>query len=341
MIRFNELRLLVTIAMLLCIATGIYAQHDPQADPHFAKADSMASLYPKHSLNDLKGLSGKLTRPLSSDTEKFRAIYRWVCNNIENDYSFYTKNKKKREKLKHNKEELDAWNESFGPRVFRKLLSDHKTVCTGYAYVVRELARHADIPCEIVNGYGRTAHTNIGGDGIPNHSWNAVELDGLWYLCDATWSSGIIDPGEHKFIKQYSNSYFLPAPSAFGRNHYPLDTAWLLTEQKATLQEFLNAPLIYREALDHQVMPVYPDHFNVDAKKGQPITFRFKSPYVVKKAQLQLVRGSRVSTTMREVYHHDTGLYAVDYVFPYKGTYVLHILMGRDYVFTYTVKVTK
>src|SRR4051812_35328376 len=26
---------------------------------------------------------------------------------------------------------------------------------------------------------------------IDNHAWNAVKLDGLWYLYDVTWSTGI------------------------------------------------------------------------------------------------------------------------------------------------------
>ena len=31
---------------------------------------------------------------------------------------------------------------------------------------------------------------NVGGTGVANHSWNAVQLNSNWYLCDATWSSG-------------------------------------------------------------------------------------------------------------------------------------------------------
>ncbi|GAA0894097.1 hypothetical protein GCM10009122_37770 [Fulvivirga kasyanovii] len=340
MIRYNVLKVLVTVVAIHC-AVEVSAQPDYPDMDVLGKADSIASLYPKHTLTDLKSLSQKLTEPLSTDTEKFRAIYRWVCSNIENDYGLYTKNKKQREKLRGNAEELHAWNESFGPRVFRKLLDEQKTVCTGYAYLIRELAKHADIPCEIINGYGRTAQANVGGEGIPNHSWNAVKLDDRWYLCDATWSSGLVDPQKQGFMQQYSDSYFLTTPSDFARNHHPLDTAWLLTAEKQTLNEFLNAPLIYREALDQNVLPSSPETFNVEAKRKEPVQFQFQSPGPVDRVELQIVKGSSVTNIQSQAYKRDNGMYVIDYAFPHKGTYVLHFRMKGAYIFTYEVKVSK
>lgn len=340
MIGCKALKVLVTVAVIHC-AIGVSAQPDYPDKDVFGKADSVASLYPKHSLADLKSLSQKLTEPLSTDTEKFRAIYRWVCSNIENDYGLYTKNKKQREKLRGNAEELHAWNESFGPRVFRKLLTEHKTVCTGYAYLIRELAKHADIPCEIVNGYGRTAQANVGGEGIPNHSWNAVKLDDRWYLCDATWSSGLVDPQKQRFMQQYSDSYFLTTPSDFARNHYPLDTAWLLTTRKPTLQEFLSAPLVYREALDQKILPSLPETFNVEAERSKTVQFLFTSHEPVNQVELQIVKGSSVTNITGKAHEKGNGVHAINYTFPHQGTYVLHFRMNEAYIFTYTVKVSK
>src|SRR5690606_27087132 len=101
-------------------------------------------------------------------------------------------------------EGLKEWNRKSHPRVLQTLLRQHKTVCTGYAFLVKELAYHAGITCEVIDGYGRTPQANIEGDGIPNHSWNAVQLNNAWYLCDATWSSGTNDPQQAKFIKKYN-----------------------------------------------------------------------------------------------------------------------------------------
>jgi hypothetical protein len=86
----------------------------------FRKADSVAALYPDHSLTDLNKLSLKLTAPFSTEQQKFRTIYSWVCNNIENDYEFYVKNKKKREQLKDKPDELAQWN--FCSQGFSKII---------------------------------------------------------------------------------------------------------------------------------------------------------------------------------------------------------------------------
>ena len=63
-------------------------------------------------------------------------------------------------------------------------------MCTGYAYLIKELCFLANIESEIIDGYARTVRSNIDALDMANHSWNAVKLNNKWYLCDATWSSG-------------------------------------------------------------------------------------------------------------------------------------------------------
>ena len=63
-------------------------------------------------------------------------------------------------------------------------------MCTGYAYLIKEMCFIADLDCEIIDGYARAFDANVNGLESLNHSWNAVKLNNKWYLCDATWSSG-------------------------------------------------------------------------------------------------------------------------------------------------------
>jgi hypothetical protein len=299
-------------------------------------------LYPNHSLADLKSLSDKLTRPLVTDVDKFRAIYSWVCTNIENDYELYVQNKSRREKLQDRPEELKQWNQKINHRFFQKLLHEHKTVCTGYAYLVKELAFHAGLTCRIINGYGRTIESNIGGSGIANHSWNAIQLNNQWYLCDATWSSGAIDPEQKKFIKQFNDAYFLTPPSLFVRNHYPLDSTWILVPDKPTLREFLDAPLIYNKLITYKVLPIFPKTFQVAAIKGKKFTFSFirESDLKIEKVELRIIQGTTPISVYPQLYKDASGLYTIDYVFSRKGPYIVHLLFNDDYVFTYSVKVS-
>lgn len=327
--------------ILFCAAlagtTRLYAQVEDFKNINFRKADSVARVYPNHSLQDLKLLSGKLTMSLSTEEEKFRALYRWVCSNIDNDYTLYKKNKHKREQVK-DPEELKKWNIKISKAVFETLLKKHRTVCTGYAYLIKELAHHAGIRCEIIDGYGRTAAANIGGPGIPNHSWNAVQLHNKWYLCDATWSSGAIDMQKAMFVKKYNDSYFLPDPELFIRNHYPLDTAWMLLDDKPTLETFLNRPLIYSAIFLNKIDQLLPDTFAITAFKGELFSFRFakKTERPIEKVELTINGKDSVHPRL---YLDTNGLYRIDHTFTSKGKYVVHVLLDGEYVFTYTVKV--
>jgi transglutaminase/protease-like cytokinesis protein 3 len=214
----------VAIFWLPALCASAQVSDFKEAD--FRKADSVAALYPNHSLNSLPDLAIKLTHALERDEEKFRAIFTWVCLNISNDYELYLKNKKGRENCR-TKAELTAWYLRFGSAMFQKLLTHHTTICTGYAYLVRELALAVDIECVIVDGYGNTPGSKLK-KGFPNHNWNAVKLSGKWYLCDPTWASGKISSENKQFVARFNDFYFLTDPKAFGRNHFPLESQWLL-----------------------------------------------------------------------------------------------------------------
>lgn len=323
---------------MLILSASLHAQLADFTAIHFKKADSIAALYPNHSLRDLQKLANRLTASLVKDEEKFRSIYAWVCSNIENDYNLYLVNKRKREKLINKPKELNDWNKKFSAEVFNKLLLEKKTICTGYAYLIRELAAHAGLSCVIVDGYGRTAHSNIGGTGNVNHSWNAVQLNGKWYLCDATWSSGAVNTQLNTFVKKYDEAYFLADPSLFVRNHYPLDTAWMLLQTKPTLQEFLNRPLVYSNIYKYQISQLLPETFNISINKGETVSFRFtkNSAEVIEKAALRINNLSPITSSL---YQDSSGLYCIDRVFTSRGTQIVHVLLDSNYVFSFNVKV--
>lgn len=187
----------------------------------FHKADSIAERLTAHPLIDLKTLADKLTGSLPTEQEKFRSIYKWVCSNIEADYELLLLNKRNRSILKG--DQLLQWNKKFNVIVFKTLQQEHKTVCTGYAYLVRELAYHAGLSCKIVNGYAKHAGVDQYAPGDVNHSWNTILLNGKWYECDATWSSGIFNLSLKRFIKKYDDCYFLMEPTLFYKTHYSED----------------------------------------------------------------------------------------------------------------------
>jgi hypothetical protein len=317
------------VAMLLLITVRLPAQNSFTAID-YRKADSCAHALRGHSLHDLPAFSAKLTNGLNTEVEKFRAIFTWVSVNIANDHELFVMNKRNREKLTGNAKALDAWNREMSARTMKTLIEKRRTVCTGYAYLVRKLSMHAGIQCEIIHGYGRTVESNIGGQGILNHSWNVVRLNNTWHLCDPTWASGAYDREKREVVSKYEPSYFLAAPELFVRNHYPLDTTWILLDKKPTLREFLDGPIIYVYAFRSDVHPQSPTTMRVPLKKGESVSFSFNGPEGLEK-ELRIMVGSNEIRTQPQMTSAENRRsdYRIAYKFPNKGKYNVHI-MGAE-----------
>lgn len=266
--------------LLLFVGLSCYGQRSDFSHINFAKADSIALIHKGESLLNLPVLTHKLTATLTTDVEKFRAIYTWVSTNIENDYSSYLKTRRKRKKLYKDREALLEWNNSFTPKVFQRLLKEKKTACTGYAYLIRELTLLAEINCKIINGYGRTATLNLNSKSLPNHSWNVVELNGKWYFADATWSAGrvMIEEGIPEFQSDYHDGYFLADPALFVKNHYPLKIDWALLSEPISFEQFTKGPIIYKEAFTPNIIPLIPKNMHLEVVKNEPVAFSLQVP---------------------------------------------------------------
>ncbi|WP_430466835.1 transglutaminase domain-containing protein [Winogradskyella ouciana] len=309
----------------------------------FKTADSIALSYNKEELTNLPELSYKLTAHLNTDVERFRAIYRWVCANIANDYSLYLKNKRKRQRFKDDSLKFVSWNNDFRKTIFKKLLKNQRTICTGYAYLVKELAELANIECEIVQGYGRVSTTDIENLNLPNHSWNAVKLDGKWYLCDPTWASGIPDKTTNRFTFQYNDGFFLTEPELFAVNHFPVDERWWLLEDNIpTFDMFLSAPVIYGKAYENLALHNAPMQMHHDIKKYGNVAFQYELKGSAKTEHIQLVLDNGFDTWKihpTSISINDTSL-SFEHQFNSIGSYDVHFYLEDDLIATYTVKVS-
>jgi transglutaminase-like putative cysteine protease len=118
-------------------------------------------------------------------------------------------------------------------------------VCEGYARLYSALAKAAGLEVAYVTGYIRDTQRNVregAGDAEIQatlegyaHAWNAVKLDGKWYLVDTTWD----DPDDKP-----DSTYFLTPPQAFRLDHLPDEAAWQLTSPLLTTGDFVRQPLM-------------------------------------------------------------------------------------------------
>jgi transglutaminase/protease-like cytokinesis protein 3 len=121
-------------------------------------------------------------------------------------------------------------------------------VCEGYARLMVALGKAAGVEIAFVTGYIRDSARRLEISDDPwdtkrsealegvGHAWNAVKLDGQWYLIDATWD----DPtkGEH------DTTYLFVPPRYMAFDHFPEDPSWQLLGSPISLGDFVRQPLL-------------------------------------------------------------------------------------------------
>ncbi len=334
-------------SLWLVLLLGLHLGHAQRADfkgLDFDAADSIAIGLQGASLENLPVLVHQLTTGAPTDVEKFRAIYTWISTNIANDYYGYLRTTKKRKKLAKDSLAFLSWNKSYVPKVFEKLTREKKTACTGYAFLVREMASLAGIECVMVSGYGRTPNLFLQKDSPPNHSWNAVKLNGKWYLCDATWSAGVtnFDDGTPVFKQEYYDGYFLAEPNIFIKNHFPLAPQWSLMTAPPSFQEFLAGPVIYKDASALGVLPIAPKNMDIKVAKNDVLEFSFQlmDGNTIEKMDLLISNGNS-DTPVSPIVRREGDAYIVSHPFKRAGLFDVHLRVNETIIATYVVRVKR
>ncbi|PWH81981.1 hypothetical protein DIS18_11980 [Algibacter marinivivus] len=330
------------IFILLC-SFIINAQKSDFKHINFKKADSVAYSCENVTLKNVPLLAFRLTQNLDTEVEKFRSIYIWVCSNIESDHGFGELTLKKRRRFKNDSVGFSQWNNQVQSKVFKRLLKEQKTICTGYAYLIKELANLVDIDCEIIDGYSRTTKRNVGKIDIPNHSWNAVKLNNKWYQVDATLASGYFDVNKYKFVKNYNDGYFLAASELYQTKHYPLKNKWLLTNDYLSLNEFVKGPVTYGNTFKYNVIPVSPKKLKTKIFVNDEVVFTFKvhDNIEINRMRLVLSSGIRSKTIKASQSDYSKGYIELKHRFLKKGSYDVHFIINTDFIASYTIKVEK
>ena len=107
----------------------------------------------------------------SSDEEKVRAVYGYICDNVSYD-TIHRKNDSHRLR-----------STAYGALCYKR------ATCLGYAVTVYRLLRELGVECRVVTGTAKGEY----------HAWNVICIDGLWYNADATWDS--MNGGRDFFLK--------------------------------------------------------------------------------------------------------------------------------------------
>ncbi|MEZ0539768.1 transglutaminase domain-containing protein [Fibrella arboris] len=193
------------------------------APQEYEAIDNYARRAPDAYAKNLKSLSEYLTAPARSDLAKARSIYAWIVTHIRYDDAMYT-----------------GGNYSSEVGYATKALQNRRAVCSGFALLYKHMLLQAGVEAITVKGYARYTDSQAGySTGGIDHEWNAVKLDGDWYLVDPTWASTTAQKGIP------NDFYFLTDPLAFVSQHLPLDSRWQLLSRAVSKTDFDRFPKYY------------------------------------------------------------------------------------------------
>ncbi|MCL2816405.1 MAG: leucine-rich repeat protein [Oscillospiraceae bacterium] len=171
----------------------------------------MAPLIQENFDKEIIKLADSITKDISKDYDKAKAIHDWVANNIWYDSDsindeFYTK-------------APENWSAN--------ALKNKRCVCSGYANLTAALLRAAGIPAKYISGFapegtGKTEQDNffdVNGNNT-NHAWNEAFVDGRWIIIDTTWDSkNKYENGKYSQAMQCKDEYFDIPLKDFSKNH--------------------------------------------------------------------------------------------------------------------------
>lgn len=185
--------------------------------------------------------------------DRARAYYTWIALNISYDVEHLNE---------LNLMQIFSVNRmtSTGQKSL-DVLKSKKAVCEGYSNLMVDFCKASSIPCFLVCGYVKTPEGNI-----PEilHAWNVLRVDSAWVMLDITWSSGYLNQ-ENKYVKRFSNMYFIPKPKVFIKDHFPLDPLWQLLKYPFTKKDFENDSL----TISHSPVFNYPDSLRLYLSKTE------------------------------------------------------------------------
>ena len=198
--------------------------------------------------NNVERLTARVIEGCSSDYEKVEAIHAWLGWNIKYDIE---------KAVLHDYRRVST----------RNILWRRKAICLGYVDLFDAMCAAADIPSFGISGYAKNIDVDIVDSFyLDEHAWNAVKLDGSWYLIDNTWDAGhirwykqtavsklasimqlpyrsyVYDP---KFINAPHTTYFLRSGEFFRYDHLASNPDHQMMHRKISMKAFQNDSAYY------------------------------------------------------------------------------------------------
>ncbi|MBS2098366.1 transglutaminase domain-containing protein [Carboxylicivirga linearis] len=261
-------KLIVFVAIALCVIT-MNASIKPEVLQTVSK-------YPG-SIKKTEQLAERINKDFTSDEDKAAAIYTWIALNIEYDVKSFFSNKNTSVKYSYQSlEEKEAKEKEIRDKMVHTTLRKKKAVCEGYAYLYKAVSDLCGLESVIISGSSKNNYKLIGREPKgTDHAWNAVKINNQWYLIDATWGAGSVDPSTRKFIKEFTDGYFMMPADRFFSQHFPKDEEWSFVNMSA--KDFAELPYYHHAYLLSDDELITPEKGIIKKVKKGEIPFRLRT----------------------------------------------------------------
>lgn len=230
---------------------------DPTAHP--------SSEVPPNAMTNLQTAAAWIRGRVEDPRERAKALHDFVAQHVDYDgVALRTRN--------------------FPPQDADTVFRTGTGVCAGYANLYSAMAQAAGMEAVVVVGHTRDLDGNLGSS--VGHAWNAIRIDGDWFLVDTTWDAGYLEGDD--FVPRLQSIYFLTPPSAFVGDHQPEDPAWQLLEEPLSRAEFLRQPMLGPKFASQGLEIVGVDRLQMESQgdpsfgilnpRGRAVIASFQSP---------------------------------------------------------------
>ena len=208
--------IMIVLVLLLIGGTGygIYSllpdNEEEEFVDYYKKPIGEKGTYIHDSHYDYAELAKSITAGCDNNYRKIRAIYQWICENIEYDvsYSIHTAD---------------------------SCYAEKKGVCQAYCELFYQIAKAAGVSAEIIGGQSKDQDGEIG-----RHAWIfAYTRENYGMLMDPTWGAGSVNDG--KFSRSEDCwSWFNVHPEWMILSHFPEEESYQLLTNPLSMEEFVS-----------------------------------------------------------------------------------------------------
>jgi hypothetical protein len=290
----------------------------PEAtEKRYAEIDAYALNAPRDAEASIATLAAYLSKAGASEREKARAIFTWVAEKLAYD--------------------TDAVSAGFADQRFELVLNTRKTHCGGYSWLFEQLGRAAGLTVNSVVGEVRTldhaaaitdpwTHFGPNGSFYGSHCWDAIKLDGSWYLVDCTAASpNELKGGQVHQYRPFDPYYFLLPPKTCLCSYLPQEPDWQLVDTPLSRENQSRLPLkttgFYRWGMTMKGIADAPINGGDQLCRVEYDVDPAASPFAELRRNGEVVPGGAFTFTNRNGSHYETFVSA-----PEKGAYTFRIL---------------